>query len=304
MNISYEYYHIFYYVAKYRNLTQAAEILHNNQPNISRTVKLLEHELGCSLIIRSNRGITLTPEGERLYSHVKIAVEQLQAAEEELTMSTGMHEGIVTIGVSETALHLILLPTLNRFKQIYPKIHIRIFSHLTNQAVEAVKNGLVDFAVVTTPADVKMPLRSTPIMEYKDVLLGGPSYSFLTKAPISLVDLAKYPLVCLGENTITYKFYNDFYRKHHLTLKPELEAASTEQLLPIIKSNLGLGFVPEILARDALEKKEVYPLTLIEEIPSRHIGFIENTNHPLSIAAKELKKLLTDEAPFSINGSG
>lgn len=291
MNISYEYYHTFYYVARYKNLTQAAEILHSNQPNVSRTMKLLEHQLGCSLLIRSNRGITLTPEGERLYSHVKIAVEQIQTAEEEITMST-MHEGVVTIGVSETALHLILLPTLNRFKQNYPKIHIRIFSHLTNQAVEAVKNGLVDFAVVTTPADIEKPLRSIPIMEYKDILLGGPSYSFLTKAPVSLKELIKYPLVCLGENTITYQFYSSFYRRHHLTLKPELEAASTDQLLPIIKSNLGLGFVPEILAKDALEKNEVYPIILAEEMPSRHIGFIENTDHPLSIAAKELKSLL------------
>lgn len=294
MNVSYEYYRIFYYVAKYKKLTLAAEILHNNQPNISRTIKLLEHELGCSLIIRSNRGITLTPEGERLYSHIKIAVEQIQAAEEEITMSTGMHEGVVTIGVSETALHLVLLPTLNRFKKNYPKIHIRIFSHLTNQAVDAVKNGLVDFAVVTTPADIEKPLLSTPIMEYRDILLGGPAYSFLTKAPVSLKELTKYPLVCLGENTITYKFYSDFYRSHGLTLRPELEASSTDQLLPIIKNDLGLGFAPEILTIEALQKKEIFSIALIEEPPSRHIGFIENLNYPLNIAAKELKKLMLE----------
>lgn len=77
MNINYEYYRIFYYAAKYKNLTQAAEMLNSNQPNVSRTIKILEHELGCNLLIRSNRGISLTPEGERLYSHIKIAVEQI-----------------------------------------------------------------------------------------------------------------------------------------------------------------------------------------------------------------------------------
>jgi len=92
MNISYEYYRIFYYVAKYKNLTTAAESLHSNQPNISRTIKLLEHELGCQLLIRSNRGISLTPEGEQLFSHVKIAVEQLQTAEEKIKMLTGLRQ--------------------------------------------------------------------------------------------------------------------------------------------------------------------------------------------------------------------
>ena len=86
MNISYEYYRIFYYAAKYRNLTLAAEMLHSSQPNISRTIRLMEEELGCRLLIRSNRGISLTPEGEKLYSHVRIAVGQLQRAEEELEM--------------------------------------------------------------------------------------------------------------------------------------------------------------------------------------------------------------------------
>ena len=45
MYISYDYYRIFYYVAKYGNFTQAAQALMNNQPNITRTIKNLEAEL-------------------------------------------------------------------------------------------------------------------------------------------------------------------------------------------------------------------------------------------------------------------
>lgn len=292
MNISYEYYHIFYYVAKYKNITQAAEVMHNNQPNISRTIKLLEHELGCSLIIRSNRGITLTPEGERLYSHVKIAVEQIQSAEEEIMMSSGFQEGIVTIGASETALHLLLLPVLKNFKMSYPNIHIRILNHLTSQAIDSVKNGLVDFAVIAAPADIEKPLRSLVVTTFHDILIGGSSYSFLKDKTVSLKELTDYPMVCLGENTMTYRFYEDFYRSNKLTLNPELEAATTDQILPMIKNDLGIGFIPEVLAKDALKKQEVYHIPLVEKIPSRQICFIENENYPLSIAAKELKQLL------------
>lgn len=49
MNINYDYYRIFYFVAKYGNISQAAKLLLNNQPNLTRTIKNLESELGCPL---------------------------------------------------------------------------------------------------------------------------------------------------------------------------------------------------------------------------------------------------------------
>ena len=67
MNINYEYYKVFYYVAKYKSFTAAARVLFNNQPNITRMMKKLEEEIGCSLFIRQRHGVSLTPEGEKLY---------------------------------------------------------------------------------------------------------------------------------------------------------------------------------------------------------------------------------------------
>ncbi|MBQ3583532.1 MAG: LysR family transcriptional regulator [Lachnospiraceae bacterium] len=294
MNINYEYYRIFYYVGKYKNLTQAAEVLHNNQPNISRTIKLLEHEMGCKLLIRSNRGISLTPEGERLYAHVKTAVEQIQSAEEEITKSVNMQAGSVTIGASETALRMLVLPVLSIFKKHYPDIRIRILNHLTTQAIESVKKGMVDFAVVATPAMIEKPLISYPIWKLKDIVIGGTSYEKLSNRILTIEELAAYPLICLGETTMTYQLYDAFYHKHNLVLKPELEAATTDQILPMVKNDLGVAYIPEIFAKEALENKEVYRLHLAEEIPERQLCFVENQRFPLSIAAKELKALILD----------
>ena len=82
-----DYYRIFYYVAQYQSFSKAAEILGNNQPNLSRCMNLLESELGCKLLVRTNRGVSLTPEGERLFSHVAIANEQLMLGEQEILPS-------------------------------------------------------------------------------------------------------------------------------------------------------------------------------------------------------------------------
>lgn len=294
MDISYEYYRIFYYVAKYKNFTLAAEALLGSQPNISRTIKLLEHDLGCRLFIRSNRGISLTPEGEQLYSHVKIAVEQLQSAEEEIKMLTGLHKGVVSVGASETALHLLLLPILKRFKEIYPEIRIRIQNHLTAQAIASVKQESVDFAVVASPADIPATLKATPLTYFQDILIGGNSFQSLFETSVSLRDISHYPLVCLGENTMSYRFYDDLYRKNNLLLKPEFEAATTDQILPMVKNNLGLGFFPEELAKEALLSGEICQIPLQENIPCREIFLVENTERSLSVAAGTLKKLLIE----------
>lgn len=298
MNISYEYYRIFYYVAKYKNITTAADALHSNQPNISRTIKLLEHDLGCQLLIRSNRGISLTPEGEQLYSHVKIAVEQLQTAEEELKMLTGLHQGVVSIGASEIALHLLLLPVLKKFKETHPEIRIRIQNHLTIQAIQSVKQGTVDFGLVASPADIPDSLKAYSLMHFREILIGGTAFFKLSQHSVSIHDIYHYPLVCLGESTMSYRLYDSFFRANHLLLKPEFEAATTDQILPMVKNNLGLGFLPKKLAEDALNADEVCEIPLQETIPIREIFLVENKERPLTVTAGALKSLLI-EGSFS-----
>ena len=296
MDINYEHYRVFYHVARCRNLTTAAKLLHNDQPNLSRIIRLMEHAFGCPLLIRSNRGITLTPEGERLYAHVKIAVEQLQAAVEELQMVAGLHQGTLTVGASETALRLLLLPVLGTFKKSHPDIRIRIQNHLTAQAMASVQQGTVDFAVVVSPAVIPKPLKSTPLIDFVDILIGGRELTFLSEQPISFQTLSAYPLICLGEHTTTYQCYDAFYRAHGSFLKPELEAATTDQILPMVQNGLGLGFIPEIFAKGALAAGEVCQILLDEELPHRQICLVENKERPLSVTAGTLKTMLVQYA--------
>ena len=80
MNISYDSYRVFYYAAKYRSFSQAAAALYSNQPNVTRMIRKLESELGCALFFRSPQGVRLTPEGEKLYTHIAVAFESIEAA--------------------------------------------------------------------------------------------------------------------------------------------------------------------------------------------------------------------------------
>ena len=115
MYVDWEYYKIFYYVAKYQNFTKAARVLGSNQPNITHAMNRLESQLNCVLFIRSNRGVTLTPEGELLYSRSASAAVQIQDAEEELSASATLEHGAISISATETALNIYLSEKLRAF---------------------------------------------------------------------------------------------------------------------------------------------------------------------------------------------
>ena len=295
--ITYDYYRIFYFVAQYHSFTKAAEILKNNQPNITRCMNNLESELGCKLFIRSHQGVTLTAEGEKVYERVAVAYEQLRTVEEELALERSLESGLITIGASETALRLMLLSRLEHFHTRYPHVRLRISNHSTPQALQAVKNGEVDFAVITTPAEVESGLKMVELKPFYEVLVGGRTFTALASQNLSLKELNNYPLISLSDESMTRAFYRQFFLDHGAVLKPDTEAATTDQMLTLVKSELGIAFLPQSMAQDALARGEIVQLHLQEIIPQRSICLVYDHHRPLNTAARKFQQMLTKAAP-------
>lgn len=285
MDINFEYYKVFYYVAKYENITKAAAVLGSNQPNVTRVIKLLESQLNCRLLIREARGISLTEEGKRLYSHVEIACRHLFGAQEEICGEPADRGGIVKIGATETALHLFLLDVLRDFKKEYPAIKIKIHNHATPEIVKQLTNGKLDFAVVTGPFEMPKTIYRENILEFREILAGGCGYRDLRDEVFELEDLRKYPWVGLGEGTATYEMYRNFFIEHKIDMELDMEVATSDLMLPLIENNLGIGFIPEKLAEPLLEEKRIVHINLKQEIPKRCMEIISDKGQGKSTAA-------------------
>lgn len=291
MNISYDYYRIFYYVAKHGSFTQAANMLLSNQPNITRAMKTLESELGCTLFVRSNKGVTLTAEGEALYSHISLAFDHIQTGEEEIAANKSLQKGIVSIGATEIALRCFLLPILNDYRKQYPGIRIKISNLSTPQALSALKNGLVDFAVVTSPMQKKAELRAVKVKEFREVAICGEALrGRVNEKLFSCKDLMEFPIVSLGKGSSSYTFYEELFAKFGASFSPEIEVATADQIIPIVKYNLGIGFVPEQFLHD--EPSGIYRFELSEQMPPRDICVVTRKAHTLSLAANALGKMI------------
>ena len=219
MNINYEYYKVFYYVAKYKSFTAAARVLFNNQPNITRMMKKLEEEIGCSLFIRQRHGVSLTPEGEKLYSHVSVAFEHIFAGEQEIARDRGLETGTVTIASSEIALHCVLLPVLKNYRRLYPGIKIKISNHSTPQALKTLKEGLADFAIVTEPFDLPANISAKAIRSIKEVAVCSKEYGIEKGRVISNNQISEYPIIGMEEHTGSFRFYSEYFNSIGITYK-------------------------------------------------------------------------------------
>ncbi len=293
--ISYDYFRIFYYVAVNGSFTKAAEAIGNNQPNITRIINNLESELDTQLFIRSRQGVTLTPSGKSLFQHVAIAVEQLKTAEEEILEEQKLQLGLITISTSEIALRLLLLPYLQRFKELYPNIRLRLYNHSSLQAISAIEKGVVDFSLVTTPLNIHKPLYSIPLTAFNEILIGGPKYRELAETAHHITELSAYPFISLGSGTGTRELYIQYFMNHGLNFHTDMEAATMDQILPMIQYDLGLGFYPEPLTKAALARNEICRIPICETLPSRQICLILNKSRHLSIAANTFLDILKME---------
>ena len=252
----------------------------------------MEKELGCTLFTRSNKGVTLTPEGEKLYRRVAIAYEQITAAEEELSRYNGLNEGIVRVGVSETALHEVLLPALVKYHALYPKIKFSLINLTNAQAIGAVKNQAVDFALIATPFDEDKTLKTVTIKTFQDIVVCGKRYKYLTSEKVGFEEILKHCVISLNKTTKTYEYYFNLFRRRGLNFSPDIEVSTSNQILPIVKNNLGIGFVPESFAEKEIADGEVFKLETEEEIAPREICLIKRKDFSLSVAAKELESVL------------
>lgn len=293
MSVNYEYYKIFYYAAKYKNFTRAAAALGSNQPNVTRMMKLLEAELNCKLFVRETRGIALTEEGKHLYAYVKDAVVHLEYAQEELSVQMP-DMGTVAIGVTETALHLFLMEALHKFKEAHPKVSMKIQNHNTPEILKNLASGSMDFAVLTTPFRLQKTFASSELLTFQEILAGGSQYEKLGAGKWRIKQLKNYPWVGLSKGTATYELYKEFFQQHQMDLELDMEAATSDLLIPLIQNNFGIGFVPEMLAHPLLSEKKLVRIPLECRLPERKICLVFDKGRGRSVISAKLQKYLKE----------
>ena len=183
-------------VAREENMTRAAETLHVTQPTLSKALKALEDELGKKLFTRHSFSIKLTDEGILLRNRAEDLVSMADRIEREFISLDDITGGDLYFGLAESFQICYLARAIHTFKQTYPGLRYHITSGDTEQVMEKLDKGLLDFVVLAeTPDDSKYESLIFPDADVWGLVM--PEDDPLAKKKVIHVDdLIGLPLFC------------------------------------------------------------------------------------------------------------
>ncbi len=290
-----EYYKVFYYVAKYRSLTAAAEQLAISQPAVSQAVKMLENGVGTKLFIRTSRGVRLTAEGEILARYVSKGYEQIELGEKKLAQMLDLEIGELRIGASDMTLRFYLLPYLEQFHEQYPGIKVTVSNAPTPETLDSLLEGKIDFGVVSTPFDVAPGIEAVRVKEIEDIFIGGLKFRSYKNRMLDLQEVERLPIISLEKKTSTRKFMDAFLEENGVELNPEFELATSDMIVQFTLRNMGIGCIMREFAEEYLETGRLFALRFNKIIPRRHFCIVTDEKNPLSAAGRKLLDLISEE---------
>lgn len=293
MDINYELYKVFYYVASSLSFSDASKKLFISQSAVSQSIKTLERRLGQPLFIRSTKKVQLTPAGALLLKHVEPAMHLISRGESQLLESGTLGLGQLHIGASDTICRYFLLPYLNEFHQKFPDVPIKITNASSKDCVHLLEQRKVDLIVTNFPNPHLNPsyIQKT-VCTFSDVFIANPAFFDLSGREVSFEELRTYPLMMLDRTSTTSEFLHHIFLQHQLELIPQVELSSNDLLIDMARIGLGIAFIPDFCLKHGLE--HLFILQTHETIPQRQMAASANTTLPVSASTEEFLKLLPD----------
>ncbi|WP_397453786.1 LysR substrate-binding domain-containing protein [Pseudomonas sp. NA-150] len=160
----------FVHVAETRSFTEAGRILEVSSSAIGKSVARVEERLGVRLFHRSTRSVTLTSEGELFLERCKRIIDELDAAQLELSQLSAAPRG--KLRISMPLQNTLILPVLAAFTRAYPEIELDV--DLSDRMVDVIEEGFD--AVVRTGEPMDSRLMSRKLGNYKLQLVASPDY--------------------------------------------------------------------------------------------------------------------------------
>lgn len=247
-------------VAREENMTRAAENLHVSQPTLSKQLKALEDELAKKLFIRHAFSIELTEEGYLLKKRAEDLVAMADKIIGEFASLDDITGGEIYLGLAESYQISDLAKVIHQLKQNYPNLHYHIISGDSEQVLQRLDQGYLDFAtIVETPDYSKYESLEFPRRDIWGAIISN-KHPLAQKTVIQVEDLIGQPLFCSKQS-----WQNDIPRwagKQMSQLQLEGSFKLAYNAAVFVKENLGIYLTFDKLITANEESELVFrPLT-------------------------------------------
>lgn len=224
-------------IARYGNMTRAAETLHISQPALSKMLHQLEQEVGQPLFHRLPSGLQLTESGGRFYQKVSAGLELIQSGITEL-QAGGEHAQVLRVFSCINAVFLAQL-YLN-FQKRYPQIQLELKRGAWNDIPQV---GSFDFAFIPSTFSTGV-YQFTNLFEEEFVLAVPPGHPLANEVSIDLAQAAPYPFVTMGAAAPLTQYFKALCCVAQFTPKIAVECDTMSTLYAFLESGQGITFMP------------------------------------------------------------
>lgn len=238
--------HYFLEVAKQKNMTKAAEILHVSQPALSKMVKSLEEELGMTLFIRSNKASEVTDAGLIVMEYAQKVITLLDEMTTTLSDMTNLQRGSIHIGIPPIAGSLFFPKVIAAFHSAFSNIKINITEYPAPKLTKKVLDGEIDLGIAVLPIHEDGFL-TYPIVNEKMKLLLPIDHPFANNKLVQLHQLKNEEFIFISEDFALH----DIIWSHCIQagFQPKVLFKSTQWdfMTEMVAARLGVTILPESL---------------------------------------------------------
>jgi len=219
-------------VCEHGGFSRASQSIGVAQPSLTRQIKLLEKELGISLINRSGRGAEPTAEGRFLLSQSRLHIDGLDDAVREMRQRSNGVKGEISLGICPTIASLFLEDIRSFIAAHYQGVTLNVVEAYSGDLASLMRGGRLDAALTYRPISPE----GLDILDlFSERLVLVTSYSGAKpEAPLQLGDISQLKLILPSEIHELRRIIDRVYRSRDIPLKPELELDSLGAVKAVI----------------------------------------------------------------------
>jgi DNA-binding transcriptional LysR family regulator len=247
MHINLNHLRIFYYAAKEKNLTKAAEILFVTQPAVTMQIKALEQYLEVPLFRKQGKFLELTDEGKVLYEYAEKIFGIVDEMEHALKGFASLTHGSLIIGTTRSFARHLMPTLLSSYQEKFPGIKVSLEVGSSSEIAEEVAAFKYDLAII---GRIPLPgkVKAIPFKREEFCVVASPLHPLAKKGAVSWQELEKEPIIIREPGSGSRHFMLSFLASHGVKPSVLLEAGSVEFIKEYVIQSRGISFLykPEI----------------------------------------------------------
>ncbi|AFM41910.1 transcriptional regulator [Desulfosporosinus acidiphilus SJ4] len=288
---------VFKEVAETKNITLSAKKLHMSQSSISLQIQNLENQYGARFFDRTNKGVTLTKEGEIFYTHVRSVLDILMNAKEQISALSKGRRGLIYLGATLTIGEYILPNILAYLYRNHPDVDFKVKIANTDSISQDVLEKKIHIGLIEGPVPRHKDLNVEKFWEDELVVVLPYFHPWASRESITLAELPHERLVTREDGSGTRKVMEMALKERGLEpeqLNISMELGSTQAIKEVVAAGLGITIISSLTVRRECDQKIFKSLKIQDAPVYRPLSILTNAQPNAQSAQSKDERLLID----------